>query len=68
MAFQKVYEDAHPVRVEIVKGVLSEHDIPAIIVNKKDSAYQLVGHLEVHVPQDNVISAIKIIEEEIKFE
>lgn len=67
MAFQKVFEDVQQVRAEIVKGVLQEHDIESVIVSKKDSSYQF-GHYEIHVLQDSVIRAIKIIEDEIKFE
>ena len=66
--WQKVFEDQLEVRVAIVQGILTENDIPAVIINKKDSAYQLVGFFEVHVQADDVLKAIKIIQEEIKFE
>ena len=65
--WQKVYENSAQYRVEIVKAILEEHSIPAIIVSKKDSAYQF-GHYELHVQPDFVIQAIKIINEKIEFE
>jgi type III secretory pathway lipoprotein EscJ len=67
MGFQKIFEDRQEVRAEIIKGVLHEHQINAVIVPKKDSSYQF-GFFEVHVEHDDVMKSIKIIEEEIKFE
>ena len=56
---QKMYE------AEIVKGVLMENDIQAIVMNKQDSSY-FFGNYEIMVEHDNVIKAIKIIQDEIK--
>jgi len=39
---------------EIAKGILKEHDIESVIVNKKDSNY-LFGLLELYVNRDHVI-------------
>ena len=56
-------------RAEIVKGVLIERGINAVIVNKKDSTLHLShGQIEVQVPQDQVITAMKIYNDEITFE
>jgi len=65
--WQKVYEVSSPVRAEIVKGVLEQHGIVALIINKKESAYQIHGYYEVMVPNDQVLSAVNIIENEITF-
>ncbi len=65
-SWQKVFEDQSVHRAEIVKAVLSDREMNPVLVNKKDSAYQF-GHFEVHVAPDNVLRAIKIIKEEIKF-
>ncbi len=66
--WSKVYESKKPYRTEIVKGILEQKGIKAIIMNKKDSAYDIFGQLEVHVEADNVLTALKIIEDDIKFE
>lgn len=58
-------KDAH--RAEIVKDILGNANIQAMVVNLKDSAYHL-GNLEVRVAHDSVLRAIKIIKEEIKFD
>ncbi|MCF6352753.1 MAG: DUF2007 domain-containing protein [Cyclobacteriaceae bacterium] len=57
-----------PYRAEIVKDILDQKEINAIILNKKDSAYHIFGQLEVHVKAESVINALKIIEDDIKFE
>ncbi|ERM82490.1 hypothetical protein P872_17855 [Rhodonellum psychrophilum GCM71 = DSM 17998] len=65
--WQKVFENGSPVRAEIVKGVLEEHGINAVIINKKESVYQIHGQYEVMVPNDNSLMAINIIQHEITF-
>lgn len=65
--WQKVFEDGSPVRAEIVKGVLEENDIQAVILNKKESVYQIHGHYEVLVPTSEALVAINIVKNEITF-
>ena len=65
--WQKIFEDSTNYRAEMVKDILLDHELEAVVVNKKDNAYQL-GNFEVHVPPDHVLKAIKIVKEEIKFE
>ncbi|WMJ72483.1 DUF2007 domain-containing protein [Cytophagaceae bacterium ABcell3] len=65
--WQKVYSTDKHHRAELVKDVLADNQIEAVIINKKDSSYHF-GEFEIHVTRDNVIKALKIIEDEIKFE
>lgn len=65
--WQSVYKVGLEHRATIVRDVLLDQEIDAIIVSKKDSTHGF-GFLEVQVPADHVILAIKIIEEKIKFE
>ncbi|WP_421875038.1 hypothetical protein [Marinoscillum sp.] len=65
--WQSVYRDQFEYRAEIVKAVLDDHDMNPVLLNKKDSAYQL-GHFEILVAPDHVIKAIKLINDEIQFE
>lgn len=62
-----VYRDNLMHRSEIVKAVLIDAGIPAVIVNKRDPMYQ-IGSLEVQVANDDVIRSLKIIEDDIHFE
>jgi hypothetical protein len=64
--WQKVFEDKTLHRAEIVKDILIDNDINAIVFSKKDSAYHF-GQYEVQVPPEYVIQAIKIITEDINF-
>jgi hypothetical protein len=66
MDWEVVYSSENNYRAEIVKGVLEEHQINAIIINKKDSNYHF-GHSEVAVRRESILQAIKIIKDEIKF-
>lgn len=62
----KVYKSDNLYRAEIVKAVLEDHDLPAVLVNKKDRIYHL-GYYEVHVGSDDVLKAFKIITDDITF-
>ena len=63
----RVFEDQNQIRAEIVKGVLEERGVPAIVLNKKETVYQLNGTFQVLVPNDQVISALQLIQHEIEF-
>ena len=66
MKWEVVYKTENPQRAEIVKSILEEKGFQPIIINKKDSAY-LFGVLEVKVNQEEVLRALREIEN-IKFE
>ena len=53
--------------MEIVKDVLVNAGLQAVVFNKQDYAYKF-GSLRVMVNPDSVMPALKIIEEEINFE
>jgi hypothetical protein len=65
--WQKVFESSTPVRAEIVKGVLGEKGITAVIVNKKDPVYKIHGNIEVMVLKEEALRALNIVENEISF-
>ena len=64
--WQKVFADSREYRADIVVSVLEDSGLQPVVVNKKDAAYQM-GLFEVHVPADDVIRAIKIIRDDIRF-
>ena len=66
--WSKVYESKKPYRSEIVKDILEQNGIKAIVMDRKDSAYDIFGQLEVHVKAEEVLTALRIIEDDIKFE
>lgn len=63
----KVFEDQNQIRAEIVKGVLEESGISAVVMNKKETVYHVFGTYEVLVPNENVLDAMKLIQNEITF-
>ena len=56
----KIYSTSANYKAELLKGLLLENGINAIIVNKKDSSY-LFGELELYVMSDDAIQAKHII-------
>lgn len=63
----KVFEDQNQIRAEIVKGVLEENGISAMVMSKKEIAYQVLGTYEVLVSQGDAIAAMQLIQNEITF-
>jgi len=56
-----VYSSGQLYRAELMKQLLAENDIQAIIVNKKDSAY-LFGDVELYVGHEDAFLARQIID------
>ncbi|WP_185218606.1 putative signal transducing protein [Sphingobacterium mizutaii] len=54
----KVYNQAF--EAEIVKNMLLENNIPAVVLNKKDSSY-LFGVVELYVELENADKAMELM-------
>lgn len=65
--WKTIYKTDKLYQAQIVKDYLQDKELQPIIVDKKDSAYQL-GFYEIVVTVDEVMRAIKLIEDDIKFE
>jgi predicted glycosyltransferase len=63
----RVYDTELEHRAEIVKSILIENQIMAVVVNKSDSMYKVFEKYELHVAPENVLKALKIIEDDISF-
>ena len=57
-----IYGSDKPYVAELIRQMLSDHDIVSFIVNKQDSTYKF-GEIEIYVNRDNVIKAKKLIQE-----
>jgi len=64
----KVFEAKEEYKVEIVKDVLADKGFDPVIVNKKDTAYNIFGAYEIHVAPEYTVLALRVIENDIKFE
>ena len=64
-----VYKTPIVSRAEIVRSILQDRGFSAVIMNKKDSTIHLShGQIEVLVPNDQLMQALKIVTDEISFE
>ena len=63
-----IFESKHEYKAEIVKDVLADQGFDPVILNKKDTAYNIFGQYEVHVATENVVRALRIVENDINFE
>lgn len=57
----KVYSTPRLHEAEIVKAILEDNEIPAVIFNKKDSSYLDFGEIEVYVKNTDALNAAGII-------
>ncbi len=60
--WEKVYSSPSLQDVELMRILLEKNDIPAVVMNKQDSMYVVLGDIELHVQQDNVLRAINLLE------
>lgn len=65
--WEKVLTTPLAYRAELARGVLGEHGIDAVAVNKQSSAYPPFGNIEVFVPVKDAILAKIILENETTF-
>ncbi len=62
--WKKIYSSMQHHKVEIVKAVLADNSIPSHVINKLDSSYaNLIGEIELYVPDENAVLAQFIIKE-----
>ncbi len=59
--WRKIYTTTLRQKAEIVKGALENEEIPAVILDKKDSSYQVFGEIELYVNPDHAEEAERII-------
>ncbi len=55
-----IHSTGVPYKAEILKSILEENDIEAIVINKQDSSYHF-GELEIYVKAEDVIKAKHLI-------
>jgi hypothetical protein len=56
----KIFSGSSDYNAELIKGMLNENDIEAIIINKQDSAYHF-GEIELYVKVDQVMEAKRLL-------
>jgi len=68
MNWQKIYSAVSLPQAEIIKNFLQDSGIRAIVLNKRDSAYNMFGEVEIHVLREDVIKAIQLLNHELETE
>tara|TARA_B100001029_G_C14870689_1_gene344388 strand:+ start:108 stop:332 length:225 start_codon:yes stop_codon:yes gene_type:complete len=61
----KIYSDNNPIKVEIIKQMLEEHEIKSVILNTQDSAHSMSfgGQIDLYVIKEQKKEAIKYLKE-----
>lgn len=57
----KIYTSFNFYRAEIIKQVLVEHHIDAVLLNRQDSSHHAFGNIEVYVHKEDFSDAIEIM-------
>jgi hypothetical protein len=57
----KIFTSTDFYKSEMVKQVLTEHQIKTVILNKQDSSHRTFGDIEVYIHQENFSNAIEIM-------
>jgi hypothetical protein len=65
MSFTVIYKSKDNLKLHLLKNVLSEHNIIAVVLDKKDANYPFLGESELLVNLDDVETAYEILKDEI---
>jgi len=57
----KIYKSTNFYQSEIVKQMLLQHKVEAVLLNKQDSSYHSFGNVEVYVHQEDFDHAIELL-------
>ena len=58
-----IFSSANPIEVEIIKQMLDENNITAVILNKQDSSYNMFGSIDLYVKEENQTITLQLINE-----
>lgn len=60
----KVYSDTSSIRAHLLLAVLNDNGLHATLLDKKDSSYAgSFGDIEIYVPREESVEALKLVEE-----
>jgi type III secretory pathway lipoprotein EscJ len=57
----KIYTSVDYYKAEIIRQMLIENHVDAVLINKQDSSYLVFGTIEIWVHQENFSNAIELI-------
>ena len=56
-----IFKSDNPIEAEIIKQMLEENNITAVMLNKQDSSYNLFGTIDLYVKEKNKSIALQLI-------
>ena len=59
-----IFSSANPIEVEIIKQMLEDNNITAVILNKQDSSYNMFGSIDLYVKEENQTIALQLMKEQ----
>lgn len=57
----KIYTSANFFQSEMVKQLLTQHEIEVVLMNKRDSAHNTFGQVDIYIHQSAFSQAIEIM-------
>lgn len=66
--WEMIFSSSKHYQVEIMKALLQDENIPCVIMNKQDSAYIVIGEIELYVKRKDVLKAKQIINQSLTSE
>ncbi len=60
-AWEIIYSSPLLYKTEILRALLEEEEIPAVVINKMDSAYLSFGEIELYVQRQDVLKAMQVV-------
>jgi hypothetical protein len=61
--WEQIFSSDKSYRVEILKALLDEADIPSVVLNKQDSSYLIFGDIRLMVRRSDILRAEHILNE-----
>jgi hypothetical protein len=61
--WEQIFSSDKAYRVEILKALLDEADIPSVVLNKQDSSYRIFGDIRLMVRRSDIMRAEHILNE-----
>ena len=57
----KIYTSTNFFQAEMVKQLLTQHEIEVVLMNKQDSAHKVFGQIEVYIHKSAFSQAIEVL-------
>ena len=56
-----IFSSTNPIEVEIIKQMLTENNIVAVVLNKQDSSYNMFGAIDLYVTENEQEIALQLM-------